>query len=103
MCCTSEPGSLLGRIISDGDKTPARVAVNSSHHQSAEDIGKGLRVAARCPNDRIVEAVEGVASDHFVLAVQWHPERSVNDDEPSRRIFNALVEAAKALRRNQST
>jgi len=35
--------------------------------------------------------------------VQWHPERSVNDDEPSRRIFNALVEAAKALRRNQST
>ena len=98
-----EPGSLLGRIISDGDKTPARVAVNSSHHQSAEDIGKGLRVAARCPNDRIVEAVEGVASDHFVLAVQWHPERSVNDDEPSRRIFNALVEAAKALLRNQAT
>jgi gamma-glutamyl-gamma-aminobutyrate hydrolase PuuD len=31
-----------------------------------------------------------------VLAVQWHPERSVDDDENSRAIFKALIEAAKA-------
>jgi len=30
------------------------------------------------------------------VAVQWHPERSVGDDEASRRIFRALVEAAQA-------
>jgi hypothetical protein len=30
-----------------------------------------------------------------VLAVQWHPERSFDDDEHSRAIFSALVEAAK--------
>ena len=42
------------------------VPVNSSHHQSADAIGNGLRVAARCPNDGIVEALEGTASDHFV-------------------------------------
>jgi putative glutamine amidotransferase len=69
--------------------------VNSSHHQSADVIGDGLRIVARCPDDGIVEAVEGTSPDHFVLAVQWHPERSVDEDEPSRAIFKALVEAAR--------
>lgn len=71
------------------------VAVNSSHHQSADKIGGGLRVVARCFDDGIIEAVEGTSPDHFVLAVQWHPERSVDDDEPSRAIFRALIEAAE--------
>jgi putative glutamine amidotransferase len=69
--------------------------VNSSHHQSAETIGEGLRIVARCPQDGIIEAIEGTSPDHFVLAVQWHPERSVEDDEGSRAIFRALVEAAR--------
>ena len=68
--------------------------VNSSHHQSADAIGQGLRIAARCPADGIIEALEGTSPDHFVLAVQWHPERSAEEDEASRNIFQALVEAA---------
>jgi len=71
------------------------IPVNSSHHQSADAIGKGLRIVARCTADGIVEALEGTSPDHFMLAVQWHPERSVDDDEPSRAIFRALVEAAR--------
>src|ERR1700730_2456903 len=71
------------------------VPVNSSHHQSANSIGDGLRIVARCPDDGIVEAIEGTASDHFVLAVQWHPERSVDEDEASRAIFRALTIAAE--------
>jgi len=71
------------------------IAVNSSHHQSAESIGEGLRMVARCPQDGITEAIEGTSPDHFVLAVQWHPERSVEDDKRSRAIFQALVEAAR--------
>ncbi len=69
--------------------------VNSSHHQSAGTIGDGLRIAARCAEDGIIEALEGTAPDHFVLAVQWHPERSIEQDEASRAIFRALVEAAE--------
>jgi putative glutamine amidotransferase len=74
------------------------IPVNSSHHQSAEVIGDGLRIAARCPDDGVIEAVEGTAPDHFVLAVQWHPERSAEEDERSRAIFRALIEAATARR-----
>jgi len=75
------------------EKRPV-IPVNSSHHQSADAIGNGLRISARCPDDGIIEALEGTDADHFVLAVQWHPERSVDLDEPSRAIFRALIEAA---------
>jgi putative glutamine amidotransferase len=77
-----------------GRKEKLVLPVNSSHHQSAEIIGDGLRASARCTTDNIIEAVEGTSPDHFVLAVQWHPERSIDEDEPSRAIFRALIEAA---------
>lgn len=90
-----EEGSKLAEIVAPKTSAPIEIPVNSSHHQSAEVIGDGLRAVARSPQDGIVEAIEGTSPDHFVLAVQWHPERSVDDDEPSRAIFRALVEAAK--------
>jgi gamma-glutamyl-gamma-aminobutyrate hydrolase PuuD len=39
--------------------------------------------------------LEGTRPDHFVLAVQWHPERSMDEDEASPAIFRALVKAAQ--------
>jgi putative glutamine amidotransferase len=71
------------------------IPVNSSHHQSAERIGDGLRIVARCPDDGIIEALEGTSPDHFVLAVQWHPERSTEEDAASRALFRAFVSAAR--------
>ncbi|PYX33322.1 MAG: hypothetical protein DMG80_06235 [Acidobacteria bacterium] len=94
-----EPGSQLGSIVGV-DKKSIEVPVNSSHHQSADVIGDGLRVVARSPLDGIIEALEGTLPRHFVLAVQWHPERSVKDSkevaEPARKIFQAFIEAARA-------
>jgi len=97
-----EPGSKLAEIVAaDGRSSTSEVVrrsivlpVNSSHHQSADAIGDGLRIVARCPDDGIIEALEGTARDHFVLGVQWHPERSVNEDAASRAIFRALIDAA---------
>jgi putative glutamine amidotransferase len=86
------PGSNLAQIVHAGAEA---LPVNSSHHQSAEVIGDGLRIAARSPEDGVVEAIEGTSPDHFVLAVQWHPERSVEDDAASRAIFRALIDAAE--------
>jgi putative glutamine amidotransferase len=84
-----EPESRLRQIVDN-----INLPVNSSHHQSADLIGDGLRVVARCPQDGIVEALEGTSPDHFVLAVQWHPERSL-DDANSRALFRALTQAAQ--------
>jgi len=102
-----DPGSRLGQIVGAKAKGDGAIAVNSSHHQSADSIGDGLKVVARSPQDGIVEALEGTAPDHFVLAVQWHPERSVNDGaelaESARAIFQAFVEAAGAKRRAASS
>ncbi len=67
--------------------------VNSSHHQSVENAGDGLRVVAKS-DDGIVEAVESTAHDHYVLGVQWHPERSYDTDELSKAIFRSLIQAA---------
>ncbi len=89
-----EPGSKLAEIL--GLSSAQRsIGVNSSHHQAAERIGDGLQIVARCPEDGVIEGLEGTNPEHFVLAVQWHPERSYDDDLRSRSIFRALVEAAK--------
>ena len=89
-----EPGSKLAEIIGR-----AEVPVNSSHHQAADVVGEGLRVVARSPQDGIIEGIEGTSADHFVLAVQWHPERRVEEDEASPAIFRALVDAARVRQR----
>lgn len=94
-----DPDSRLGGIVKDVANNLAHVPVNSSHHQSAEAVGRGLRISARCPDDGVVEAIEGTAPDHFVLAVQWHPERSVDEDAASRAIFSALIQAAESRHR----
>ena len=97
-----EPTSRLAEIVGAAIGATKTVAVNSSHHQSADVAGDGLRVVARCAGDGIIEALEGTAPGHFVLAVQWHPERSVNDGpdlaESARAIFRAFVEAARVRR-----
>ena len=94
-----EPDSQLATIVG-ADKKNVEVAVNSSHHQSADLVGDGLRVVARSPLDGVIEALEGTLPGHFVLAVQWHPERSVNDSkelaDSAKAIFQAFIEAARA-------
>jgi putative glutamine amidotransferase len=87
-----EPGSLLARSLRWA--TGSGMPVNSSHHQSAAVIGDGLKVSAVCREDGVVEAIEGSEDSHFVLAVQWHPERSVGRDSASLPLFQSYVEAA---------
>ena len=93
-----EKNSQLAKIVGDTDE----IWVNSSHHQSADVVGDGLRVVSRSP-DGIIEAVEGTAPDHYVIGVQWHPERTVELDEPSRRLFQSFISAARQRHANPRT
>jgi len=100
------PESKLGEIIGADDDLvsitePAAIVVNSSHHQAVGVPGDGLQVVARCSEDGVVEAVEGTSDQHFVLGVQWHPERSFDASAASRHLFRAFMEAAVRYRPRQ--
>jgi putative glutamine amidotransferase len=73
---------------------PAQPPVNSSHHQAIKVTGDGLRVTAVSPADNVIEAVELDSPQHFVLGVQWHPERTYTSSAFSRALFAAFVQAA---------
>jgi putative glutamine amidotransferase len=65
--------------------------VNSFHHQSVKDLGRGLK-AVGWSADGVIEAVE--STEHpWLLAVQFHPEDLTPAHEPSRRLFDAFVAA----------
>lgn len=87
------PGSRLTQILAKaGDASPQ---VNSSHHQAVRKPGDNLKVCAISPVDGVIEAVELDAPDHFVLGVQWHPERTYSQSALSRAIFGEFVRSAE--------
>jgi putative glutamine amidotransferase len=74
----------------DGD---CSIKVRSSHHQSIKNPGRGLRLAA-VSADGVFEAMESRAKKNFLIAVQWHPEKTLND-RTTKKLFSALVSASK--------
>jgi putative glutamine amidotransferase len=70
--------------------------VNSSHHQAIKVPGDNLLVSAISLDDGVIEAVELDSSAHFVVGVQWHPERTYTHSAFSRAIFSAFIQAARA-------
>jgi putative glutamine amidotransferase len=66
--------------------------VNSSHHQSILEPGRGLRVTAYAP-DGVVEAVEWTGDSNWIIGVQWHPER-MPEDGLAKALFSDLLLAA---------
>jgi putative glutamine amidotransferase len=95
---TIEAGGELGQLAAEsklenrGGKFAAEI--NTSHHQSIRDVGRGLRLAAVAP-DGVIEAVEHEPHKHWVVGAQWHPER-MPGDALSEALFRALVQATRA-------
>jgi putative glutamine amidotransferase len=77
-------GTRLAELV--GESVDARCY----HHQAIADLGEGL-VVSGWDADGVIEALE-LPGQSFVLAVQWHPEESLDD----LRLFSAIVEAAQA-------
>lgn len=75
------PGTMMYDIMG-GD-----ISVDSYHHQCVERLGDGLVASAYSP-EGFVEAFElPKDGDQFLMAVQWHPEVTLDDDMFSIRIF----------------
>ena len=87
-----EPGSKLAMLSGAGE-----AVVNSSHHQSVEQVGKQLKVTGHA-SDGIVESVEWTGDATWVVGVQWHPERMAGD-ALAERLFEGFVAAARQARK----
>lgn len=83
------PRSRLAQIMGTDE-----IEVNSMHHQAVKALGRNLTAVAWAP-DQIIEGVEDADPSRFVFGVEWHPEELVGHSEPARRLFAALVNAAR--------
>jgi putative glutamine amidotransferase len=94
-----EPGGEIARLAAIFGRANRNgafdVQINTSHHQSVRDLGRGLRVAAIAP-DGVIEAFEHEPHKHWVVGVQWHPER-MKGDALAAALFRALVQATRAV------
>ena len=80
-------GTRLSRIMG-----ASRIRVRSAHHQSVKNPGRGLVLSA-VAHDGVVEALEP-RSKNFLIAVQWHPEKTPHD-RYTKKLFEALVSASR--------
>jgi putative glutamine amidotransferase len=81
-----------------GEMVGGSASGKSWHHQSVDRLGDSLRVTA-WHEDGTVEAIEDT-SGRWVVAVQWHPERS--DVVDSKKIFAAFMAAVNERRQAKS-
>lgn len=70
-----------------------RVTVNSHHHQAVKTIGRKLKITGRAL-DGVIEAVEGIDSNQWIIGVEWHPELMWRSDEFARQIFTTFIDYA---------
>ncbi|MEW6991608.1 gamma-glutamyl-gamma-aminobutyrate hydrolase family protein [Colwelliaceae bacterium 6441] len=71
--------------------------VNSIHMQSIKKLSDRLIVEAIAP-DNLVEAYRLNSKDHFLLAVQWHPEWLVTKNKFSLKLFQQFKTACISYR-----
>lgn len=64
--------------------------VNSFHHQGVKDVAKGFLVSATSP-DGIVEGIELIDNENFLMGVQWHPEIMAEDDNKTLELFKYFI------------
>lgn len=83
-------GSRLAAILGQEE-----VEVNVIHQQAIDRLGVGLSICAREDNG-VVQAIED-RTRRFWIGVQYHPEFLIHH-AVHRRLFRALVEAAKVRR-----
>lgn len=84
------PGTMMYEIMG-GD-----LSVDSYHHQCVDRLADGLVASAYAP-EGFIEAFElPKDGDQFLMAVQWHPEVTLDDDMFSIRIFERFRDGIEA-------
>ena len=78
----------------------SELAVNTFHHQAVKRLPQGFLLSA-VASDGVYEAMEAV-DGRTIMAVQWHPEAFLlNDDRSMMPLFQWLVDEAMLYRRSK--
>lgn len=80
-----EKGSFISKLAKSDKAT-----VNSHHHQAIGVLGRNLKASSWAKDD-VVESIEAVHNENFILGVQWHPELSWKTDNLSDEIFKLFI------------
>jgi putative glutamine amidotransferase len=89
-------GSWLSSVYAG---TP-ELLINTVHHQAVKRLAGGFEIAARAP-DGVIEAIEDIADDHWLVGVQWHPEWLDGSPEggphrsPGGPVFERFIEVCR--------
>jgi len=86
-----EPGTRLHKIFGK-----RRLRANSYHHQVVDKVAPGFIVSART-EDGLIEAIEK-PGERFLIGFQPHPELLTEEYPEFRKLFRALVDAARNAR-----
>ncbi len=70
-----EKNSLINKVIGDDDSE-----ITSTHHQGIRTLGSGLKPVS-WSDDGLIEAIEDTKIPDAFLAVQWHPELMLDDED----------------------
>lgn len=65
--------------------------VNSYHHQSINKLAPGFKITAMS-KDNIIEGIEKIDENNFIIGVQWHPELMCETDEFSKKLFQKFID-----------
>eukprot|EP00931_Biecheleriopsis_adriatica_P124598 TRINITY_DN99747_c0_g1_i1.p1 TRINITY_DN99747_c0_g1~~TRINITY_DN99747_c0_g1_i1.p1 ORF type:complete len:422 (-),score=75.46 TRINITY_DN99747_c0_g1_i1:109-1374(-) len=88
-------------VVQGGD-----LMVNSYHHQGVRELGSGLVEMARAP-DGVLEGFYDPTYDpesgKFVVGLQFHPERMLDDYPGCKRVYEFFIRACSAFRRAEDT
>ena len=84
-----EKNSLINKVIGDDDSE-----ITSTHHQGIRTLGSGLKPVS-WSDDGLIEAIEDTKIPDAFLAVQWHPELML-DDENQINLFKWLVKESQS-------
>lgn len=79
-----QAGTLLHNIIGAN-----QISVNSKHRYCVTKLNH-FKISA-ISEDGIIEAIEH-PNKRFVLGIQWHPEKMLDYDEASNKIYDAFIE-----------
>lgn len=89
---------ILKDSILEGIFQKSSIRVNSFHHQSIREVGKGIQICAKA-RDGLIEAIE--QRSPFVLGVQWHPELMAEGEKSHQKIFSVFVNQAQQYQKRR--